>query len=57
MSCMSVQVILPVVARKRGLDGHYEKADGSVPHKKPENEPIEPVCTVLTFSCHKRSRL
>ncbi|KIK69985.1 hypothetical protein GYMLUDRAFT_34390 [Collybiopsis luxurians FD-317 M1] len=29
-------VVLPAVARKRGLDGHYEHADGSVPPKKEE---------------------
>lgn len=35
--------MLPVVARKRGLDGHYEQADGNVPFKKPESEIVEPV--------------
>ncbi|KAH9950640.1 hypothetical protein B0H21DRAFT_686367 [Amylocystis lapponica] len=35
-------VVLPVVARKKGLNGHYEKADGS-PRPKQQNEaPYEP---------------
>lgn len=39
------QVVLPVVARKRGLDGHYEQADGATHSKKrPGSERIEPVC-------------
>jgi hypothetical protein len=45
-SCLSLQVVLPVVARKRGLDGHYAQADGSVQSKKPEDEIIEPVCFI-----------
>jgi len=31
------EVILPVVARKKGLDGHYENADGSPQPKKVVN--------------------
>lgn len=42
------EVVLPVVARKRGLDGHYEQADGSVQHRKPEPERIEPVRNFLS---------
>ncbi|OCH90453.1 hypothetical protein OBBRIDRAFT_887717 [Obba rivulosa] len=34
-------VVLPVVARKKGLDGHYATADGS-PKQKPQNEQYEP---------------
>ncbi|KAF7357471.1 hypothetical protein MSAN_01343300 [Mycena sanguinolenta] len=34
-------VVLPVVARKKGLDGHYETADGS-PKPKKEDRPVEP---------------
>ncbi|KAL4249210.1 hypothetical protein ABKN59_006949 [Abortiporus biennis] len=32
-------VVLPVVARKKGLDGHYEQVDGT-PKPKPPGEPI-----------------
>jgi heme exporter protein D len=28
------QVVLPVVARKKGLDGYYEKTDGNAQQKK-----------------------
>jgi len=35
-------VVLPVVARKRGLDGHYEQAGGNLQLKR-ANERIEPV--------------
>jgi hypothetical protein len=48
-SCLSLQVVLPVVARKRGLDGHYAQADGhpgNVQSKKPKDEIIEPVCFI-----------
>ncbi|KAJ7223896.1 hypothetical protein B0H12DRAFT_1150220 [Mycena haematopus] len=34
-------VVLPVVARKKGLDEHYETADGS-PKPKKEDRPVEP---------------
>ncbi|KAJ6584527.1 hypothetical protein B0H19DRAFT_1249483 [Mycena capillaripes] len=34
-------VVLPVVARKKGLDGLYEKADGS-PKPKKNDQPVEP---------------
>ncbi|KAJ7366405.1 hypothetical protein DFH08DRAFT_1071919 [Mycena albidolilacea] len=35
-------VVLPVVARKKGLDDHYEKADGSPKPKTKEDRPVEP---------------
>ncbi|KAF9221526.1 hypothetical protein BS17DRAFT_710929 [Gyrodon lividus] len=35
-------VVLPVVARKKGLDGQYEQADGSPRSKPPEQTPIKP---------------
>jgi hypothetical protein len=38
-----VQVILPVVARKKGLDGHYENADGGPQVKKVVKPTIAPV--------------
>ncbi|KAF8192173.1 hypothetical protein BJ912DRAFT_902333 [Pholiota molesta] len=31
------EVVLPVVARKKGLDGHYEEADGSPKPRKVDN--------------------
>lgn len=37
-----VQVVLPVVARKKGLDGHYEHADGNSQPRKRQSA-IEPV--------------
>ena len=37
------KVVLPVVARKKGLDGHYEKADGGPRPLKPSR--VEPVRT------------
>ena len=40
------QVVLPVVARKKGLDGHYEEADGSPKPKKIE-KPVAPVRTLF----------
>jgi len=41
-------VVLPVVARKKGLDGHYVQADGS-PQPKPRAEQIpEPVSSAVT---------
>ncbi|KAF5360459.1 hypothetical protein D9756_004959 [Leucocoprinus leucothites] len=39
---MFLFVVLPVVARKRGLDNHYEKADGSPQPKKKQVAPIAP---------------
>lgn len=41
--------MLPVVARKKGLEDFYEKADGSPQQKKPEDTPIAPV----SHSCHQ----
>jgi len=43
-SLISFQVVLPVVARKKGLDGQFEQADGN-PRPKPP-DPIAPVCTL-----------
>ena len=42
---ISSQVVLPVVARKKGLDGYYESADGSPRPKKPiaAEKFVEPV--------------
>jgi len=42
---ISSQVVLPVVARKKGLDGYYESADGSPQPKKPiaAEKFVEPV--------------
>ena len=48
-SPQSYQVVLPVVARKRGLDGQYEQADGS-PKPKPESSPVKPV-SILDKYC------
>lgn len=41
VSLIAFQVVLPVVARKKGLDGQYEQADGS-PRPKPP-DPVAPV--------------
>jgi hypothetical protein len=41
VSLIAFQVVLPVVARKKGLDGQYEQADGS-PRPKPPG-PVAPV--------------
>ena len=39
------KVVLPVVARKMGLDGQYEEVDGaSHPKKPPREEIVQPVC-------------
>ncbi|KAL4258858.1 hypothetical protein AB1N83_009080 [Pleurotus pulmonarius] len=35
------EVVLPVVARKKGLDDHYEQADGS-PRAKQQADPVAP---------------
>ncbi|KAK6995983.1 hypothetical protein R3P38DRAFT_3073726 [Favolaschia claudopus] len=35
-------VVLPVVARKKGLDGLYEQADGSPKPKTQDDTPVEP---------------
>ena len=45
LSRISSQVVLPVVARKKGLDGYYESADGSPQPKKPiaAEKFVEPV--------------
>ena len=39
--------MLPVVARKKGLDGQYEQADGSPRAKSPESTRIKPVRTAF----------
>lgn len=46
------QVILPVVARKKGLEGHYETADGSPkPPQRRGSEIFEPVSHSVRFRC------
>ena len=48
---------MPVVARKKGLDGHYESADGSQQIKKVVN-PIAPVrsdCPHSSYDCRRLS--
>ncbi|KAL4069986.1 hypothetical protein V8B97DRAFT_2049568 [Scleroderma yunnanense] len=47
-------VVLPVVARKKGLDGQYEQADGS-PRTKPP-EPIKPAPGTFGFDYSKYKR-
>lgn len=42
-------MVLPVVARKKGLDGQYEQADGS-PKPRPDDSPVKPVRMIHT-SC------
>ncbi len=55
------QVVLPVVARKKGLEGQYEHADGS-PKPKPTNTVIEPVsasvshCYIVFISSYRVRR-
>ncbi|TFK39078.1 hypothetical protein BDQ12DRAFT_90231 [Crucibulum laeve] len=46
------EVVLPVVARKKGLDDHYEKADGSPQPKKVDNT-IEPAPGTFGFDHSK----
>ena len=41
-------MVLPVVARKKGLDGQYEQAIGSPKPKSSEGQPIKPVRMVHT---------
>jgi len=47
------EVVLPVVARKRGLDGHYAQADGRAQSKEPESEPIEPAPGTFAYDNSK----
>ena len=47
---------MPVVARKKGLDGHYESADGSQQIKKVVN-PIAPVRSDRPHSSYDCRRL
>ncbi|KAF8843258.1 hypothetical protein BDN67DRAFT_1001066 [Paxillus ammoniavirescens] len=44
-----LKVVLPVVARKKGLDGQYEQADGSPRPKPPGSTPIKPVREAFSF--------
>ena len=44
-------MVLPVVARKKGLDGQYEHAVGS-PKPKSREAPVEPVCMVHALCTH-----
>ncbi|KAF8631030.1 hypothetical protein AX15_002641 [Amanita polypyramis BW_CC] len=46
------EVVLPVVARKKGLEEHYEQADGS-PQPKKINKPIEPAPGTFGFDHSK----
>lgn len=46
-------VVLPVVARKKGLDGQYERADGSPRQKPPEPTPIRPAPGTFGFDYSK----
>jgi hypothetical protein len=50
------EVVLPVVARKKGLDGHYEQGDGSPKPPSPQDSMIEPVrrssAKCLAFIAH-----
>lgn len=51
---VGLQVVLPVVARKKGLDDHYERADGSPQPKRKQEVPIPPVClSAVIYSVHK----
>ncbi|KAF9522584.1 hypothetical protein CPB83DRAFT_871954 [Crepidotus variabilis] len=47
------EVVLPVVARKKGLDRHYEDADGSPQPKKPTDKPVEPAPGTFGFNHSK----
>jgi len=44
-------MVLPVVARKKGLDEYYETADGSPQPKKPEKmvAPVRPLIFELVY--------
>ncbi|KAF9651659.1 hypothetical protein BDM02DRAFT_3090921 [Thelephora ganbajun] len=48
------EVVLPAVARKKGLDGQYQTTDGSPEPRKPQPERPEPV-RVSTFDIWVRS--
>lgn len=46
------QVVLPVVARKKGLDDQYEMQDGSPKPAKVRETVPEPVCGIsISFLC------
>jgi len=49
IACLTVvgQVVLPAVARKKGLDDQYQTTDGSPKPRKPEPERPEPVRSCL----------
>ncbi|KAG6335618.1 hypothetical protein ID866_3475 [Astraeus odoratus] len=49
-------VVLPVVARKKGLDGQYEQADGSPRPKPPEETLIKPAPGTFGFDYSKYKR-
>ncbi|KXN82820.1 hypothetical protein AN958_02094 [Leucoagaricus sp. SymC.cos] len=49
-------VVLPVVARKKGLDDLYEKADGSPQPKKKEEAPIAPAPGTFGYDGTKNCR-
>ncbi|KAJ2919130.1 hypothetical protein MD484_g1281, partial [Candolleomyces efflorescens] len=50
------EVVLPVVARKKGLDDHYEKADGSPQPRKAVEDPIEPAPGTFGFTRKVRNK-
>ncbi|KAH7913956.1 hypothetical protein BJ138DRAFT_1001185 [Hygrophoropsis aurantiaca] len=50
------EVVLPVVARKKGLDGQYEQADGSPRAKEPDRSPPEPAPGTFGFDYSKYRR-
>ncbi|KAH7920292.1 hypothetical protein BV22DRAFT_1122835 [Leucogyrophana mollusca] len=50
------EVVLPVVARKKGLDGQYELADGSPRAKEPDYSPPEPAPGTFGFDYSKYKR-
>ncbi|TFK48732.1 hypothetical protein OE88DRAFT_1737506 [Heliocybe sulcata] len=47
------EVVLPVVARKKGLHGLYEEADGNTPQKKPEEAEPAPAPGTFGFDYSK----
>ncbi|KAN0087668.1 hypothetical protein V8E55_006289 [Tylopilus felleus] len=47
------EVVLPVVARKKGLDGQYEQAIGSPKPKSSEGQPIKPAPGTFGFDYTK----
>lgn len=47
------EVVLPVVARKKGLHGLYEEADGNTPQRKPEEQEPAPAPGTFGFDYSK----